>query len=124
MKKVNVLESVQNSVSSIFSKEDVISLINSIEESNFDVKLISRKLQDLQSTISYEFQNLNSDEVVDYGSVEFSIGYQNRIEVEDMNINIERLTEIVEGAIEEFDRELENLEENEEVVEAIANNEL
>ena len=124
MKKVNVLESVQNSVSSIFSKEDVISLINSIEESNFDVKLISRKLQDLQSTISYEFQNLGSDEVVDYDSVEFSIGYQNRIEVEDMNINIERLTEIVEGAIEEFDRELENLEENEEVVEAIANNEL
>jgi hypothetical protein len=124
MKKVNVLESVQNSVSSIFSKEDVIALINSIDESNFDVKLISRKLQDLQSTISYEFQNLNSDEVVDYGSVEFSIGYQNRIEVEDMNINIERLTEIVEGAIEEFDRELENLEENEEVVEAIANNEL
>ena len=124
MKKVNVLEVVQNSVSSIFSKEDVIALINSIEESNFDVKLISRKLQDLQSTISYEFQNLNSDEVVDYDSVEFSIGYQNRIEVEDMNINIERLTEIVEGAIEEFDRELENLEENEEVVEAIANNEL
>ncbi len=124
MKKVNVLESVQNSVSSIFSKEDVIALINSIDESNFDVKLISRKLQDLQSTISYEFQNLNSDEVVDYDSVEFSIGYQNRIEVEDMNINIERLTEIVEGAIEEFDRELENLEENEEVVEAIANNEL
>jgi predicted unusual protein kinase regulating ubiquinone biosynthesis (AarF/ABC1/UbiB family) len=124
MKKVNVLESVQNSVSSIFSKEDVIALINSIDESNFDVKLISRKLQDLQSTISYEFQNLNSDEVVDYYSVEFSIGYQNRIEVEDMNINIERLTEIVEGAIEEFDRELENLEENEEVVEAIANNEL
>lgn len=124
MKKVNVLEVVQNSVSSIFSKEDVIALINSIEESNFDVKLISRKLQDLQNTISYEFQNLGSDEVVDYDSVEFSIGYQNRIEVEDMNINIERLTEIVEGAIEEFDRELENLEENEEVVEAIANNEL
>ena len=41
-----------------------------------------------------------------------------------MNINIERLTEIVEGCIEEFDRELENLEENEEVVEAITNNEL
>ena len=31
MKKVNVLESVQSSVSSIFSKEDVINLINSIE---------------------------------------------------------------------------------------------
>jgi hypothetical protein len=30
--KVNVISSVQNSVSSIFSKEDVLFLINSIEE--------------------------------------------------------------------------------------------
>ncbi len=124
MKKDLVLQTVQNSVSSIFSKEDVINLINSIESSNFDVRAISRKLQDLQNTISYEFQNLCSSDVVDFDSVEFSIGYQNRIEVEDMNINIERLTEIVEGAIEEFDRELEEVEENEEVLEALANGEI
>jgi hypothetical protein len=111
MKKVNVLESVQSSVSSIFSKEDVISLINSIEESNFDVSSIIKKIENLQSTISYELQNLNSDDVVDYDSVEFSISYQNKIEIDDINVNIDRLNEIVEGCIEELVNELEKEEE-------------
>jgi hypothetical protein len=111
MKKVNVLESVQNSVSSIFSKEDVISLINSIEEGTSDVSSILKKIVDLQNTISYELQNLGSEEVVDFDSVEFSIGYNNRIEMDGINVNVDRLNEVVEGCIEELVNELEKEEE-------------
>ena len=120
MKKENVLQSVRNSVSSIFSKDDVLFLINSIEQeqqSNPVYEMI-KKLQDLQERITYNLQNLNSEDVVDFDSVEFSISYNNRIEVDCMNINVDNLTEIVEGSIglliEELrDEELNREEENE-----------
>ena len=117
MKKVNVLEVVQNSVSSIFSKEDVINLINSIEESNSNLEKVISKLENLQSTISYNFQNLSSDEVVDYSSVELNINYNNQIEIEDMSLNIDRLNEIVENDIVNLIDELREEEEVEEVKE-------
>ena len=117
MKKENVLQSVRNSVSSIFSKDDVLFLINSIEQeqqTNPIYEMI-KKLQDLQERITYNLQNLNSDEVVDYDSVEFSISYNNRIEVDGMNINVDNLTEIVENSIGELVEELRDEELNKEV---------
>ena len=99
MKKENVLLVVKGSISSIFTKEDVINLINSIEESNSNLEKVISKLENLQSTISYNFQNLSSDEVVDYSSVELNINYNNQIEIEDMSLNIDRLNEIVENDI-------------------------
>jgi len=121
MKKENVLEVVQNSVSSIFTKDDVLKLITSIEQEQQTNQVydLIKKLQDLQENISYRFQNLNSDEIVDYDSVEFSIGYNNRIEVEDVSLNVDNLTDIVIDSfsclIDEL-RELELNKEEEEVV--------
>ena len=122
MKKLQVLHSVKHSVSSIFTKDDVLNLISSIEqeEQTNPVYEMIKKLQDLQERITYNLQNLNSDEVVDYDSVEFSISYNNRIEVDGMNINVDNLTEIVEGRIGELIDELReeelNREDEEEVV--------
>ena len=119
MKKENVLQSVQNSVSSIFTKDDVLNLISSIEQEQQTNQVydLIKKLQDLQETISYNLQNLNSDDVVDYDSVEFSISYNNRIEVDCMNINVDNLTEIVENGIGELIEELRDEELNREVEE-------
>jgi hypothetical protein len=69
-----------------------------------------KKLQDLQENISYKLQNLNSDEVVDYDSVEFSIGYNNRIEVEDVSLNVDNLTDIVIDSFSCLIDELRELE--------------
>ena len=118
MKKDLVLHSVKHSISSIFTKDDVLKLIESIEqEQSNQVYEMIKKLQDLQESINYNLQNLNSDEVVDYDSVEFSISYNNRIEVDGMNINVDNLTEIVEGKIGELIDELREEELNREVVE-------
>ena len=116
MKKLQVLHSVKHSVSSIFTKDDVLNLISSIEqeEQTNPVYEMIKKLQDLQESINYNLQNLNSDDVVDYDSVEFSISYNNRIEVDCMNINVDNLTEIVENGIGELIDELRELELNKE----------
>lgn len=116
MKKQEVLLAVTNCASSIFSKEDVINLINSVEESNSNLEAIVKKLESLQESISYDVQNLSADEVVDYSSAEFSIGYNNRLEIEDISLNVDRLNEIVENSIVNLIDELRGEEEIEEVV--------
>ena len=111
MKKDLVLHSVKHSISSIFTKDDVLKLIESIEqEQSNQVYDLIKKLQDLQENISYRFQNLTSDEVVDYDSVEFSIGYNNRIEVEDVSLNVDNLTDIVIDSFSCLIDELRELE--------------
>lgn len=116
MKKQEVLLAVTNCASSIFSKEDVINLINSVEESNSNLEAIVKKLESLQESISYDVQNLSADEVVEYSSAEFSIGYNNRLEIEDISLNVDRLNEIVENSIVNLIDELRGEEEIEEVV--------
>jgi len=120
MKKENVLEVVQNSVSSIFTKDDVLKLITSIEqEQTNQVYDLIKRLQDLQEKISYDFQNLSSDEVVDLDSAEFNIGYNNRLEVEDISLNIDNLTDIVEDSFSSLINELRELELNKEEEEVV-----
>lgn len=116
MKKQEVLLAVTNCASSIFSKEDVINLINSVEEGSSNLESIIKKLESLQESISYDLQNLGSDEVVDYSSVELNLDYNNRIEIEDMSINVDRINEIVENGIVNLIDELREEEEVEEVV--------
>ena len=119
MKKQNVLEVVQNSVSSIFTKDYVLKLIESIEQEQQTNQVydLIKKLQDLQENISYRFQNLSSEEVVDFDSVEFSISYNNRIEVDGVNLNVDNLTEVVEDSFSSLIDELRELELNKEVEE-------
>ena len=70
MKKQDVLESVQNSISSIFTKEDVIKLINLVEGSSRTITVsdIGRALESALNEISR-----NSDDVIDKNRAEFDI---------------------------------------------------
>ena len=113
MKKVNVLESVQNSVSSIFSKEDVINLINSIEGEGrvITVTEIGAAIDRLVDSLEN-----NEDEIVDTDSVEFSIAYDNRIEVDRVRVNFDYIREALENTFMDFG-EAEVVEERTTLVE-------
>ena len=100
MKKELVLQSVQNSVSSILSKEDVINLINSIEEGS------SRRIttEDIERAIDnvISWADNNESDVVDFDSVEFELSYDNRIEVSNVPIQLENLREALENNFMDF----------------------
>ena len=108
--KENVIIAVQNSVSSIFSKEDVINLINSIEEGS------SRKIttEDIEIAIDkvISWADNNESDVVDFDSVEFELSYNNRIEVTNVPIQLENLREALENNFMDFgeDEDLVELE--------------
>ena len=99
MTKELVLQSVQNSVSSIFTKEDVIKLINSVEGS-------SRKVttNDIQRAIdeTMDWIESNSRDVVDLENAEFELVWGNKIECTDVPINFDEIREGLENNFMDF----------------------
>ena len=99
MKKLEVLQSIEGSVSSIFSREDVIKIINMIEGEGRVVTVteigaaIDRLIGSLEN---------NEDEIVDTDGIEFSINYDNRIEVDRVRINFDYIREALENNFMDF----------------------
>ncbi len=114
MKKELVLQSVENSVSSIFSKEDVIKLINSVEAGS------SRKItvNDIERAIDQTISWLeNSRDVIDLENAEFEIEWGNKIACTEVPINFDEIREALENNFMDFgEAEVEEVEE-EDVVE-------
>lgn len=105
--KQNAIASVQSSVSSIFSKEDVINLINSIEGGRvITVTEIGAAIDRLVDSLEN-----NEDEIVDTDGVEFSINYDNRIEVDRVRVNFDYIREALENTFMDFGQEEADLVE-------------
>lgn len=110
MKKELVLQSVQNSVSSIFSKEDVINLINSVEGGGrvISVDSIQRAIDE---TINW-IEN-NERDVLDLDSAEFEISYNNQLECTNVPINVEVFRNALENNFMDFgEAEVESTNED------------
>jgi hypothetical protein len=99
MKKEFVLQLVENSASSIFSREDVIKLINSVEGGG---RVIS--VDDIERAIDkvISWAENNESDVVDFDSVEFELSYNNRIEVTNVPLQLENLREALENNFMDF----------------------
>jgi len=112
--KENVIAQVQSSVSSIFSKEDVINLINSVEGGGRTITVteigaaIDRLVDSLEN---------NEEELVDTDSVEFSINYDNRIEVDRVRVNFDYIREALENTFMDLGEAEEEVEERTTLVE-------
>ena len=100
MKKELVLQSVENSVSSIFSKEDVIKLINSVEAGS------SRKITpyDIGRAIDQTIDWIENNErdVLDLDSAEFELTYHNVLECTNVPINVDSIREALENNFMDF----------------------
>ena len=114
--KENAIAQVQSSVSSIFSKEDVLFLINAIEEKKEEVKttLSVDKLEELVRTITSEIEDQNDrGRLLDLESAEFELNY-NRVELASVSFDLEAVEDIVREALTDaFEPEDEDEEEDE-----------
>ena len=109
--KENVIIAVQNSVSSIFSKEDVINLINSIDGGG---RVITTN--DIERAIDkvISWADNNESDVVDFDSVEFELAYDNKIEVTNVPLQLENLREALENNFMDFGEAIEEDSNDEE----------
>ena len=98
MKKQDVLNSVLNSVSSIFSKEDVISLIESIE---METGICESQFEDALSLV---LENLERDSrnngLIDYKTADFGLD-GNEITLENVDVEIDSIMGIVRDVFTE-----------------------
>lgn len=93
-----------NAYPSIFSKDDVVSLLIRIKESVLaevaelkpTVSITEEKFQEfnanVRNALDLSFNN-GSVDVYDYSSAEFSISYNNTIEIESIDFNADAVTE-------------------------------
>ncbi len=89
MKKQEAIELVNKGIGSIYSKEDVINLINQIEESktetpSFDGQEIVKSVMDVWCDKVHDIfhdlaSEIKSNDIVDMNECEFSLEYDNRI---------------------------------------------
>jgi hypothetical protein len=99
MTKLEAVQAVKNSVSSIFSTEDVINIINSIEGGGRVVSVYDIQ-RAIDNTISYIEDN--SRDILDLDNAEFELCHGNRLEVTDVGINTEEIREALENNFMDF----------------------
>jgi hypothetical protein len=111
-------EFVNNSFPSIYSKQDVLNLLNefadtittyvseNVKEEKSSSRISPELLKELQSalmeSITSKIERLDSNDVVDYDSASFSIGYSNTIEIDTMDYNSDNIINEVDEAVEEI----------------------
>ncbi len=121
--KENALASVRQSVSSIFTKEDVLYLIEKIEVGSSRV-ITTQQINDaIDEVVNWAERRV--DNLIDLNSAEFELNYNNQIELTGVEIDVECLRNALEEHFMDFGEADEvEAEENRVVLEAIANNEL
>lgn len=105
MKKQEVINRVIESESSIFSKEDVIRLINSITtETTITRDVFDKILDKIQNT-------LESSNLVKYDTAEFELSYGNTIELTDVVVDMDEIIDVITDKLEAFvEKEEEEIE--------------
>lgn len=114
MTKQQAIETINASFPSIWSKEDVLQLINKIDEgtAGFNKEELYEKIR---GAVDDAINSLSNDEIVDVSSCEFEIKHGNEIYVESIGINtgdiIDQVMSDVESALDDYIAELEEAKE-------------
>lgn len=111
----DAIQRVKGSYPSIYSKDDVTNLLHELM-SDLDTEIndiveLDRKFQskpnvdfdDLRSklhdAISKRLDRMDNNEVVDFDSAEFSINYDNRVELDNIDTNTDSIVDEIDDAI-------------------------
>ncbi len=120
---------VAKSFPSVYSKEDVkhlleefgyglITIVMEMKEEEKSIRSMSLEgVQELSEllckAINSKVERLDSEEVVDFSSAGFSIGYSNQVEIDNIDYNSDAITEIVDIAVDEVLHDFFSPEEEE-----------
>ena len=107
MNKQQTIETLQKQLPSFYSLEQVINIINSIEDNNNTLN--DDSIQMIMKRISRSLHD--SSELVDQDSAEFELDYDNRIQLSNVDVDIDKILEIVEEELNDC------VEQNNDIVE-------
>jgi hypothetical protein len=100
MTKSQTIDLLQSQLPGFYSVEQVISLIERIEEEQVKPKLLDFQIRDITNSIMSEIQEEASrDNIIDVNEIEFEISYDKRIEVTDVPINFDVISDCIENSL-------------------------
>jgi hypothetical protein len=100
----NTIELVKNSPASIFTKEDVIKLLNDVsdvpagDEDNDKATITEDQMNELIDAVNFELGMMDSDDLVDLDSAKFEIN-GDVISVTNIDVDTNNVENVVEDAI-------------------------
>ena len=103
----NAIELVKNSPASLFTKEDVIKLLNEVSdvpaddedgEDNVKATMTEDQMNELIDAVNFELGMFDSDNMVDYNSAKFELD-GDTISVTSIDVDTTDVENIVEDAI-------------------------
>ena len=97
-----MIDGVRNSISTIFSKEDVLNLLSRIEIKSETNEFTEEQMEELIDHVRSGLQYVDSSEIVDLDSAEFEIGDGNVLELKDVNIDTDHIEDEVEDSIRQW----------------------
>jgi len=121
MKISDAITKVENGFGSIYSKDDVLNLLNNLEINSGTNDITEEKIRYFCESIKSSIMDNSS--IVDTDNIELSIGYSNQIEIDDVPLSSSELDSIFEYEMNQFiddnftiededeDKEDENVEE-------------
>lgn len=91
MKKLEVLVALKNQMDSFYSLEQVIKIIESIEPEETNVNNVN--IEDIEEAIENFITGIECGrlDLIDRDSAEFGIGYDNKLMVENIDVNVDIL---------------------------------
>ena len=98
MTKQQTIETLQKQLPSFYSLEQVINIISSIEDNNSTLN--DDSIQMIIKSIRRSL--IDSNDLIDRDSAEFEIGYNNQIELSNVDVDIDQILEIVNDELNEF----------------------
>ena len=111
MTKQQAIDTINASFPSIWSKDDVLQLINKIDEGEGTINT-EKLLEKIRESVDNAINNMSNDEIVDVSSTEFEIRNGNEIEIDSIGINtsdiVDNVMDSVADAINDYIEELED----------------
>lgn len=89
-------QTIQDSPSSIFTKEDVLNLLNKVNKSHFTQTLAD----EMRYEINNQLKTLNEDEIVDFDSANFDLD-DNKIILQGIEVDLSKIESIIETVLDD-----------------------
>ena len=97
------ISAVESAYPSLFTKEDVIKLLNSIDlESAAAPSTDGIDVDELLDRVQLLIGNYDTSDMVSYEDIELSINYDHRIEIDSVNVDLDDLNSDVAATIYEY----------------------
>jgi hypothetical protein len=98
MTKQEALNTINASFPSIWSREDVLQLVNKIDGGGFDTEKL---LEKIRKAVENGIDGMSNDDIVDISSCEFDVRNGNEIHIDSVGINTSDIADEVMREVEE-----------------------